>query len=207
MCLWEVPPASPSPLQGDASLWRVNLVSCSSTSELLQRFGLAGSSGRMFQVVSTRRTTPSRSSSQKWSGGGIRISPGEFLTLNSAEYPCGTIAERLSDGSVQWHSAAGVSFLSDTLERGSVPQRFSLSPKACAGIIRRAEKRGKNLPPLLDEALRARMGTPCKETEAQVSTAMGGYSSDGSAYTLNTVDRHSVAFSQNQRGEVRLEGL
>lgn len=34
----------------------------------------------------------------------------------------------------------------------------------------------------------------------------GGYSENVS-YTLNCVDRHSVAFSQNQRGEVRLEGL
>lgn len=36
------------------------------------------------------------------------------------------------------------------------PSRFSLSRKACEGIIRRAEKRGKPLPPQLDEALRAR---------------------------------------------------
>lgn len=35
------------------------------------------------------------------------------------------------------------------------PSRFSLSPKACEGIIRRAERRGKSLPPQLDDALRA----------------------------------------------------
>lgn len=36
------------------------------------------------------------------------------------------------------------------------PSRFCLSQKACEGIIRRAEKRGKALPPQLDKALRAR---------------------------------------------------
>ena len=33
--------------------------------------------------------------------------------------------------------------------------RYYLSPKACAGILRRAEKRGKSLPPSLREALEA----------------------------------------------------
>jgi hypothetical protein len=41
------------------------------------------------------------------------------------------------------------------LERGSLPQRFYLSPKACAGILRRAQRRGKELPPALKEALEA----------------------------------------------------
>jgi hypothetical protein len=36
-----------------------------------------------------------------------------------------------------------------------VPQRYSLSPKACAGILRRAKKRGKSLPPMLEQALRS----------------------------------------------------
>jgi len=34
-----------------------------------------------------------------------------------------------------------------------------------------------------------------------------GYNDDGSAYTLNGRDRQSVAFTQNKRDEVRLEGL
>jgi hypothetical protein len=41
------------------------------------------------------------------------------------------------------------------LEIGGVPQRFSLTAKACAGILRRAEKRGKSLPPQLAHALQA----------------------------------------------------
>ena len=43
--------------------------------------------------------------------------------------------------------------LSDTLETGAVPQRYYLSAKACAGILRRAEKRGKKLPEQLQAAL------------------------------------------------------
>ena len=34
-----------------------------------------------------------------------------------------------------------------------VPEKYYLSPKACAGILRRAERRGKELPPMLKEAL------------------------------------------------------
>jgi site-specific DNA-cytosine methylase len=41
----------------------------------------------------------------------------------------------------------------DTLETGDLPQRFFLSAKACAGILRRAEKRGKTLPSALQQAL------------------------------------------------------
>jgi hypothetical protein len=50
---------------------------------------------------------------------------------------------------------AAVCSLSDILETGGVPQRFSLTAKACAGILRRAEKRGKSLPPQLAHALQA----------------------------------------------------
>jgi hypothetical protein len=39
------------------------------------------------------------------------------------------------------------------LETGVLPQRFYLSPKACAGILRRAARRGKDLPPMLKKAL------------------------------------------------------
>lgn len=33
-----------------------------------------------------------------------------------------------------------------------------------------------------------------------------GFKTDGSAYTLNTTDRHSVAIAANQRGEARIDG-
>jgi hypothetical protein len=66
-------------------------------------------------------------------------SPTEFLTLNILEYP--------SDGVA--------SSLSDVLEAGELPQRYYLSGTACRGILRRAEKRGKTLPPPLAHALMA----------------------------------------------------
>jgi hypothetical protein len=69
-------------------------------------------------------------------------SPTGFLTLSSPEF----------------HSAAVASSLSDILETGDLPQRYFLSPKACAGILRRAEKRGKELPQQLKRALTERAG-------------------------------------------------
>ncbi len=52
------------------------------------------------------------------------------------------------------HSDGAVCSLSDILEdSSSVPQRYYLSPKACSGILRRAEKRGRALPEALREAL------------------------------------------------------
>lgn len=54
-----------------------------------------------------------------------------------------------------WPNDAAVCSLSQVLETGLIPQRFFLSAKACAGILRRAEKRGKTLPEALATALRA----------------------------------------------------
>jgi len=45
--------------------------------------------------------------------------------------------------------------LSQVLEDGNVPRRFYLSGTACRGILRRAEKRGKQLPRPLQAALTA----------------------------------------------------
>ena len=75
-------------------------------------------------------------SSGAWSNSAMGL-PTECLTLSSSEY----------------HSAAAVCSLSDILETGDVPQRFFLSATACRGILRRAEKRGRELPPLLQTAL------------------------------------------------------
>lgn len=55
-----------------------------------------------------------------------------------------------------WHSGASVCSLSDVVEdERDVPRKYYLSPKACAGILRRAERRGKALPAPLEAALRA----------------------------------------------------
>lgn len=54
-----------------------------------------------------------------------------------------------------WPNDAVVSSLSQVLVKGSIPQEYFLSSKACAGILRRAEKRGKKLLEPLMRALRA----------------------------------------------------
>ena len=75
-------------------------------------------------------------SSGAWQNSGMG-SPTAFLTLSISEFP----------------SDAVVCSLSDILETGDVPQRYFLSATACRGILRRAEKRGKELPPRLKLAL------------------------------------------------------
>ena len=42
----------------------------------------------------------------------------------------------------------------------NVPEKYSLSEKACQGVLRRAERRGKELPILLLAALMQRCGMP-----------------------------------------------
>jgi hypothetical protein len=71
-------------------------------------------------------------------------SPTGFLTLNSCEW-------NHIDGLCL--KDEGVCSLSDILETGDLPQRYFLSAKACRGILRRADKRGKELPQALRLAL------------------------------------------------------
>jgi len=78
-------------------------------------------------------------------------SPTECWTLNTSESP----------------SVAVESSLSRVLETGVLPQRFFLSPTACAGILRRAERRGKALPPALKAALEQTIQKDAGGTEAK----------------------------------------
>lgn len=83
-----------------------------------------------------------------WRNSGM-VAPGECWTLSSSECPSDAVA----------------SSLLDILETGGVPQRYFLRAKACAGILRRADKRGRSLPPLLRMALEhvARMTTRLRQ--------------------------------------------
>ena len=65
----------------------------------------------------------------------------------------------------EWPNDADVCLLSQVLEKGSIPQKFFLSAKACAGILRRAEKRGRSLPPLLQTALERVAQTTTKDKQ------------------------------------------
>ncbi len=134
------PPANPSASRGFAKgLPTPEAISCLRFLQSLNVSGLNGLSGKTYpascQVAEDGILAPS---SGRWGSWGMG-SPTEFSTLNGSEWP----------------SAAAVCSLSDTLETGAVPQRFFLSAKACAGILRRAEKRGKALPPPLRDALLA----------------------------------------------------
>lgn len=81
----------------------------------------------------------SPSYSRRWPSSGFTTSPGECWIADTSECP--------NEGAVS-------SSLPDVLE-DDVPQRFYLSPRAAAGILRRAEKRGRELPSALAKALSA----------------------------------------------------
>ena len=55
----------------------------------------------------------------------------------------------------EWPNDAVVCSLSQVLAKTAIPQKYFLSSTACAGILRRAEKRGKTLPEPLMRALTA----------------------------------------------------
>ena len=54
---------------------------------------------------------------------------------------------------LEFRKGGSACFLLDVLETGTVPERYFLSPAACAGILRRAEARGKEMHPDLKAAL------------------------------------------------------
>ena len=136
----EEPHASPSALQDCEKDWQIRVAtSCLPLVPLLQSIAPAGWYGRT-SPVSCRATEGGilEPSSGCWGNSGMG-SHTEFLTLSTLEF----------------HSAADVCSLSDVLETGDVPQRYFLSATACRGILRRAEKRGKDLPPALKSALQS----------------------------------------------------
>lgn len=139
--------AKPSRLPESGSGWTIRAATSRLSSwRWLNEFAPTGWRGRM-SPDSCRMTEDGRwePSSGSWANAGMG-SPGECLTLNISEWT-GCRGPCPSDGSV--------SSLSDVLETQPVPLRYYLSPKACAGILRRAAKRGKALPQLLARALKA----------------------------------------------------
>lgn len=136
----EEPPASLSASQDYEQDFQTRVAtSCLPLVPLLQSIAPSGWFGRTSPascpVTEDGILVPSSGS---WANSGMG-SPTEFSTLNTLEYP----------------SDAAVCSLSDVMETGEVPQRYFLSATACRGILRRAEKRGKELPAPLALALRA----------------------------------------------------
>ena len=93
---------------------------------------------------------------EKWLGANstYRQTGGQMLVLLSGR-------SGLSSGQcwmrniTDWLKDANVCSLSEILETGEVDRRYFLSPTACKGILRRADKRGKELPTALLTALTA----------------------------------------------------
>ena len=64
------------------------------------------------------------------------VLPGGYMTHSTGECPKDVVESTLSQ-----------------ILQADAPDKYSLSPKACRGILRRAEKRGKEMPDMLREAL------------------------------------------------------
>lgn len=166
---------------------------------------LASSAGKMSRECSVTSPTPSAAFSQLLSEKGTRWNRqgenGQTLVVCLApkeQRRGGWLTPNISE----WPNAAVVCLLSQVLEKGSTPSKYFLSSTACAGILRRAEKRGKTLPPLLHQALMhiARGSAPSEQT---VETSGGGLKdwwSDGIADTL-------LCMAHGQAGaEIRSDG-
>lgn len=259
-------PASPSPSRETEKGLQASPASCSSIYEQFESSCRPAGGGR--RATSSGRTCRGRlvpsaelhsgSYSRSWTNSGT-VWHGEYSMRSTSEYPTG----RLLDSSGRLRNAAGASSLSEFLE-ARTPPKYSLSAKACSGIIRRAEKRGKPLPKILRDALEfvvvqgssttkeaqrggvgyepgtsptltadyhqpaivepipivadttpkfGEEGDPAltlrsRENGGGINDAValqsdgstsrnshgGGYCSDGSAYTLNCIDRQSVAY-------------
>lgn len=115
----------------------------------------------------------------------------------------------------------GVSSLSQILQ-DNVPEKYYLSKNACLGILRRAEQRGKELPPKLKRALEIQAGLtqpdgqPTKLEAYHINQRDEGIDLHGVSGALMATsnmqmqtfvtqpdDGDGIAFAANQRDEVR----
>ncbi len=127
--------------------------SSSSSPESQTLFGLAGFSSRTYPASSPRTAVgTSESCLERWPTSGTAWHGG-FSTAVTSECRSDDAGCSSSEPS-----------LADVLEP-SAPAKYSLSARAAAGILRRAEKRGRQLPSHLSAALEAvaRMTTTDRE--------------------------------------------
>ena len=137
---------------------------------------------------------------QEWLEGEKLTPLGECLTLNFGEYP----------------NVERESTLSEILE-DNVPEKYSLSPKACLGIIRRAKAKGRKLPENLRIALEQKIAEQGGEIigldfahadsvvrtfEDKTPTLLQNMGSAGGQIPCVMHERRTVAgFTYNQGGE------
>ena len=168
--------ASPSASPGfDKDSATQEAASCLPTLRSLNVCGLDGLSGKTSPVschpTEDGTLVPSSGRWGNWGMGG----PTGCWTLNGAEHT-GTHAPSRSGGE---GCLSLVASLSEVLETGTLPQRFSLSAKACSGILRRAERRAKELPPMLKAALQQCAASGAREAEAHQGTSITTLSPSG----------------------------
>ena len=114
------------------------------------------SSGKTSPEYSTPKTTPLDAFLQGLPEKMIRLS--HQGTSGQTQVVCMVPKEQSRGASLtpnisEWPNDAVVCSLSQVLEQTLIPSQYFLSQKACAGILRRAEKRGKSLPAALQQAL------------------------------------------------------
>lgn len=227
MSLWEEAPVSLSASPEEERRWTASLVSCSSTSGLWQRFAQSGFSGRTCQEFLTLEMMRSPNFSGKFKTSGISVSRGEFLTLNSSEWP----------------SDADVSFLSDTLEVGGGAAAVLFESESVCGNTQTSRQKREELARAAGRGAKAggseslngwdvqskrvfdedgiapTLNSGCREgggIQPSVLQAValqtghtagngGGFNTDDVSYTLSLANDHAVAFAQNNRNEVRLQ--
>ena len=154
----EEPPANPSPSPDSERDWMIRVAtSCLPMEQLLLDIGPAGWSGR---------TSPECFQAERdetlrlfWASSREKQLPPPHQAGENADLSRGSLTPTESPGGFsmrnisEWPSAAAVCSLSDILEIGGLPQRYFLSATACKGILRRAEKRGRQLSTTLAQAL------------------------------------------------------
>ena len=110
------------------------------------------------------------------------LSLGEYTTRSFGESPNVAVESRLSQ-----------------ILEVTPPPRYCLSEKACRGILNRAEKRGKVLPPLLEAALKAR----CHFANDSGTNGGGGKGiliQNESVGTISTLSNlHKVVYDASRR--------
>ena len=121
----------------------------------------AGLSGKTCQAPCPRRMGTTSGKSSKASS--ASKTPRQMFLCRKTDAGCtqakswATVILSPGESSTQRRVGAshrdGNEYLLSSILMDHVPERFSLSPKACQGILRRAEKRGKELPQVLKAAL------------------------------------------------------
>lgn len=121
-----------------------------------------GQSSKKQSNLSLRTDGQQPDASPMWEENGALL--GAFSMLSFGECP----------------SVENASHLSQILEASPHP-KYSLSAKACLGIVRRAERRGKELPPLLKTALLNQAGqhSASRETALTEPTPQDATAKDG----------------------------